>query len=499
MKNMRRLALATLFAAFPAVVAFAGMNSLLIEQPDIGLIIQTGGEIKGKARAVTPRETRTIMKRYRSIPGGGEIKGQARKITPAETRTVLKRYRSIPGGGDIKGQARKITPAETRTVLKRYRSIPGGGDIKGQARKITPAETRTVLKRYRSIPGGFLLEGRATGLPRFKTVRYDAARNAFMLDGRISYASPLPAAAAATLARAIAADDRIGVSLGEDDEIIYGRLPEASDVTVDLKLADNFLGDMILPPQEWTSGYKFANGHQPRQSIHRDTAVFFKFSSFVFAGKEGVIELAHSAFDVRIVPVLKKPASDGSYLPDFKAIETGNVAEDFLANAAHVADNISYYVQEDLIANVHAYAESAAFFRSLKAAKVDLRRLASSMDVAAASTSSPRRFAADTLEGNWLEYLKDIQGRNRYGNWSGPPADLYQGRIKNAAAPAQSGIKTGTGAHRRAAHFIARRPAHPLTSRGVRRPLVGAPLFFHCDCRQTVRKYLQRGRAGANL
>ena len=463
MKNMRRLALAALFAIVPATIAFAGMNSLLIEQPGIGLIIQTGGEIKGKAQAVTPRETRTIMKRYRSIPGGGEIKGQARKITPAETRivlkryrsipgggdikgqarkitpaetrTVLKRYRSIPGGGDIKGQARKITPAETRTVLKRYRSIPGGGDIKGQARKITPAETRTVLKRYRSIPGGFLLEGRAMGLPRFKAVRYDAARNSFLLDGRISYASPLPAAAAATLARAIAADDRIGVSLGENDEIIYGRLPETSDVTVDLKLADNFLGDMVLPPQDWTSGYKFANGHQPRQNVHRDTAVFFKFSNFAFATKEGKVELTNSAFDIRIVPVLKKPASDGSYLPDFKAIEAGNVAEDFLANAAHIADNISYYVQEDLIANVHAYAEAAAFFRSLKAAKVDLRRLASSMDTATASTAP--RFTADTLEGNWLEYLKDIQGRNRYGNWSGPPADLYQGRTKNAAAPAQ--------------------------------------------------------------
>ena len=436
MRNMRRLILTAFFAAFPAAVALAGMGSLLIENPESGLIIQTGGEIKGKARAVTPRETRTIMKRYRSIPGGGEIKGQARRISPAETRTVLKRYRSIPGGGDIKGQARRITPAETRTVLKRYRSIPGGGDIKGQARRITPAETRPVLKRYRSIPGGFLLEGRATGLPRFKAVRYDAASNTFLLDGRISYASPLPATAAATLARAIAFDDRIGVSLGENDEIIYGRLPQTSDVTVDLKLADNFLGDMILPPQEWTSGYKFANGHQPRQNIHRDTAVFFKFSSFVFATKDGKVELSNSAFDVRIVPVLKKPASDGSYLPDFKAIETGNVAEDFLANAAHIADNITYYVQEDLIANVHAYAEAAAFFRSLKAAKVDLRRLASRMDVAAATASAPRRFVATTLEDNWLEYLRDIQGRNRYGNWSGPPADMYLGRTKSAAAPA---------------------------------------------------------------
>jgi hypothetical protein len=439
--------------------AVAGMNGLLIGLVDGGLVIQTGGEIKGVAKTVTPREartvlkryrsipgggdikgkaakitpaeTRTVMKRYRSVPGGGEIKGTARKITPAETRTVVKRYRSIPGGGEIKGTARKITPAETRTVVKRYRSIPGGGEIKGTARKITPAETRTVLKRYRSVPGGFLLEGRATGLPRFKAVRYDAARNAFLLDSRVTYVSPVSAAAAATLARAIAADDRLGVSLGEEDEIVYGRLLGTSDVAVDLKLADNFLGDMILPPQEWTSAYTFANGHQPRQNVHRDMAVFFKFANYEFSTANGKTELVRSTFDARIIPVLKKPAADGSYLPDFKAIEAGQAPEDFLFNAEHIADHITYYAREELISHVHAYGEVAAFFRAARAAKVDLKARAQSLEAAAAGT--PRRFATDSLEGNWLEYLQDIQDRNRYGNWSGPPADLYRGRTTSAA------------------------------------------------------------------
>ena len=462
MKMLRKVGLTALFAILPITVAYSGVAAPPMQQATSGMIIHVGGEIKGTARPITrrethavikryrsipgggdikgtatritPAETRTVIKRYRSIPGGGDIKGTATRITPAETRTVIKRYRSIPGGGDIKGTATRITPAETRTVIKRYRSIPGGGDIKGTATRITPAETRTVIKRYRSIPGGFLLEGRATGLPRFKSVRYDAAANTFVLNDRLTYASPVSAAAAATLAKAIAADDRLGVSLGEEDEIIYGRLAANSDVAIDLKLADNFLGDMILPPQEWTTAYKFVNGHQPRQTIHRDNAVFFKLRDFNFSSKDGKIELATTAFDARIIPVLKKPASDGSYLPDFKAIEAGKAPDDFVFNAAHIADNISYYATEDLIANVHAYGEVAAFFRALKANKADLRNLAVVLEAAAAGTE--RRFTADTLEGNWLEYLRDIQTRNRYGNWSGPPADLYQGRVKSAAAPA---------------------------------------------------------------
>jgi hypothetical protein len=460
---LRKISLAVLFALFPITFAYSGVGAPPMQQSFSDMIIHVGGEIKGTAgritkpetrtvikryrsipgggdikgtaTRITPVETRTVIKRYRSIPGGGDIKGTATRITPVETRTVIKRYRSIPGGGDIKGTAAKITPVETRTVVKRYRSIPGGGDIKGTATRITPAETRTVVKRYRSIPGGFLLEDSATGLPRFKSVRYDAAANALMFDGHLTYALPVSAAAAATLAKAIAADDRMGVSLGEDDEIIYGRLPARSDIAVDLKLADNFLGDMILPPQDRTTAYKFVNGHQPRQTIHRDTAVFFKFRDYHFAQKDGKLELATSAFDARIIPVLKKPAADGSYLPDFKAIEAGTAPDDFIFNADHIAQNINYYASEELISNVHAYGEVAALLRSLKKTnRASLRVLARDMEMAAAG--STRRFSADTLEGNWLEYLRDIQARNRFGNWSGPPADTYQGRVKNAAAPA---------------------------------------------------------------
>jgi hypothetical protein len=442
MKVTRTILLVAMFVAVPTAAAIsgaAGIGALRDVQPD-SAIIKVDGLVKGKAGKITPKETRTVIRRYRSVPGDGMIKGKARAITPKETRTVLKRYRSIPGDGMIKGKARTITPRETRTVLKRYHSIPGDGMIKGKARAITPKETRTVLKRYRSIPGGLLLEGGATGLPRFKSVRYDAAANAFVFDGRVTYSSPVDATAGALLARAIASDDRVGVSLGEETNIIYGRMPEESDATVEMMMTDNFLGDLVLPPREWTVGYKLANNFEPRTERHRDVAIFFRFSDYRFETKNGKLELIGANFDARLVPVLKKTASDGGYLPDIKAIQEGRVPEDYLVNAGHIADNINYYIGEDVIGHSFAYGQAAAFFRALKAARVDLRALARTMEIAAGNTA--RRYSDEaSLDDNWQEYLKGIQARNRFANWSGPPADIYAARVKNdlAHAPKEGG------------------------------------------------------------
>jgi hypothetical protein len=264
-------------------------------------------------------------------------------------------------------------------------------------------------------------------------VRYDAAANAFVLDDAVVYPSPIGARSAAVLARAIAADDRVGVSLGEDAEIVYGRLPRNSEVATDLKLADNFLGDMILPPQEWTVGYRFANGFEPRRNAGNDsTAVFFRFTDFRFAVKDGRLQLTHAGFDARLVPIRQDEAADGGYLPDYKAIAAGTMVEEYRINAEHLGENIDYYLQEEIVARAFSYGQAAAFFRGLKAAGVGLQDLSRSIEASSpAATPAAGRRPASTLDDSWLAYLRDIQARNRFGNWSGPPADLYASRRAN--------------------------------------------------------------------
>jgi hypothetical protein len=382
-----------------------------------------GTSVTGEGGLITHGEAHKVLKRYRSIPGTS-VTGEGGLITHGEADKVLKRYRSIPGAS-VTGEGGLITHGEADKVLKRYRSIPGAS-VTGEGGLITHGEAHKVLKRYRSIPGGLILEGKAIGVDDVKAVRYEPASNAFVLnDDRVIYLSPIPAPSAALLARAIARDDRVGVSLGEESDIVFGRLPRNSILAADLRLADNFLGDIIIPPQEWTTGYLFANGFEPRQEVGTDkVVVFFRFREFHFALNEGNLALARAQFDVRVVPTVDKEAANGGYLPDYEAISAAAGFEQFEIGASHVADNIGYYLGEEIVRRSLAYGEVAAFFRSLKAARVNLRKLALSIDASMRKPAS-RRPTAGTLADNWLNYLREIQESNRYANWSAPPYDLY--------------------------------------------------------------------------
>ena len=386
--------------------------------------------VKGEARMMTHTEARALVKRYRCIPGDG-MKADGRMITRDEAHKLLAHYKSIPGDGmkTVKGEARLITHTEARAVLKRYRCIPGDG-MKAKARLIRRGEAHKLLRHYGSIPGGLVLEGTATGIDGVKSVRYEPASNTFMLDEGRTYASPVSAQSAALLARAIARDDRIGVSLNEEKHIVFGKVPASSELAADLKSVDNFLGDMVLPPQEWTVGYKFANGFEPmREPGIGNAAVFFRFDGFEFALKEGKLALTGAAFDARIVPVLKKQMSNGGYLPDYEKISAATGYAPYEAGARHVAENISYYLGEDIVRRTMAYGEVAALFRNLKASGINLEKLGRQIEASIDKPAAPSRTAPPTLEVHWLNYLREIQDNNRYANWSSPPYDLYLNRF----------------------------------------------------------------------
>ena len=290
-------------------------------------------------------------------------------------------------------------------------------------------EAHALVTRYNCIPGGLVMEGEGTGIGAVKSVRYEPASNSFVLDNGTTYKSPVPARERRALGRAIAGDDRVGVSLNEERHIVFGKLPTNSGPASDLKSVDNFLGDMVLPPQEWTVGYKFANGFQPLKDPGKGgAAVFFSFTDFEFAAKEGKLTLAGAQFDARIIPVLKEQTSEGGYLPDYDKIAAATGFEPFEAGAQHVADNIGYYLTEDIVRRTMAYGEVAAFFRSLKASGIKLEPLSRKIDASLDKTGSTARTASQSLEAHWLNYLREIQDNNHYANWSSPPYDMYLNR-----------------------------------------------------------------------
>jgi len=248
----------------------------------------------------------------------------------------------------------------------------------------TRENAQAVQKQFGSIPGGVVLEGKATGLGRIGKVRYHAVLNALMLDDRAAYFAPIPPVSIAVLCRAIAQDERVGVSLGSSAHLVYGAVPPDSDLAFDLKLADHFLGDIVFARKDWTEGYKFANGFDPQRNEGEgfSLAVFFSINGFAFKIENEEVQLTSAGFDVQLIPLSEKKSETGGHLPDLDAIAQGRASQQYELNARHVASEIEYYRQERIVERIFFYGEVAALIRGLKAAGVNLRELARTIEVA---------------------------------------------------------------------------------------------------------------------
>lgn len=241
----------------------------------------------------------------------------------------------------------------------------------------TPEDAHKIVNDYGSVPTGIVVEGQASGIGTVDDVQYDPILNAFVLNDRSVYFSPIAPQNLAALCRAIAADPRIGVALGPT-EIAYGALPHQSQVAVDLKLTDNFLGNITFAQADWLpETYPFANGYalepDPKSA---NTAVSFKIKDFQFQITQEVVRARGANFEIRLIPLTTEAASDGGALPDYDAISRGVSSPQFERNADHIARNIDYYRRETYVDNAFRHGEVSAFLRSLQDEDVDLIELA---------------------------------------------------------------------------------------------------------------------------
>ena len=261
----------------------------------------------------------------------------------------------------------------------------------GEYKSSTPQDLKGVKENYGGIPGGVVLEGVATGLGRVDRVSYDAKFNALSFDDRAVYFAKVPPRTLAVMCRAIAQDDRVGVSLGKK-HIVYGAVPPDSALASDLKLADHFLGDIVFAGDDWTGGYRFPNGFRPRPNEEKTghVAVFFNFNGFGFTIEEEEVRLTAAKFDVRLVPLTEQSDASGAHQPDLDAVARGAVSRQYESNARHIAENIGYYQRERIISRTFAYGEVAALVRALKRAGVDLQQLAGAIETGAIETAIPR-------------------------------------------------------------------------------------------------------------
>jgi hypothetical protein len=225
------------------------------------------------------------------------------------------------------------------------------------------------------------------------------------------------------LARAIARDDKVGVSLGQV-QLVYGQVPENSDVALDLKLADGFLGDIVFARRKWTKGYRFASGYEPKRDTGSNVAVFFRFGGFDFETDQEEVRLRSSGLDITLIPLTETKSAEGGHLPDLEAIRAGQRFPQFELNASHISENIGYYRQEKIIEQTFGYGELAAFLRGLKASGVNLANLANavewSTDIHPAATRTAAPDIADMRKpiDNLFDAWRRIDLADYLAQWS---------------------------------------------------------------------------------
>lgn len=237
-----------------------------------------------------------------------------------------------------------------------------------------------ITSEYGSIPGGITLEGVGTGIDNIKKVIFNEDRNIFIINDKWIYENPVSPYEMREILRAINKNDKMGVSLGSTSvQIIFGALKEISQVSVNLKLADNFLGDIVFAKGLWLNDYNFANDYFPKENISQtgssNVAVYFNFYDFVFEKNTSKISLADSNLGITLIPLSKEKAKDGGHLPDMVAIQQGNISNEYRENIEHLSQNIGYYMNEQILRVSLAYGELAAFARTLKKNNINLNTI----------------------------------------------------------------------------------------------------------------------------
>ena len=255
-----------------------------------------------------------------------------------------------------------------------YRSrITGTGGIESKYEPITKKRARQIFHRYKSIPGGIALEGAADGLSFVKSVTLDSKDNVFILNDDLIYPNPISVADFSEIKAALAKDNNLGVSLG-DNQLVYGAVPPHTTVVLDLKVADQFLAAIVFGNPMLLKGYRLAPGYLRMKAKEGHGGVFFRIHGFrLTPDASGQIERTHAELTTTLIPTQTKNTIDGGSKPDIDKIDGRDLAKEYGANVKNFQDNIAYYGRERIVRHLMAYGEAASFARTMRDRKIEIK------------------------------------------------------------------------------------------------------------------------------
>lgn len=356
-----------------------------------------------------------------------DVTAESGTVTQAQAKDFSSRYGSMPGA------ANTATPKSVEAEPVADTKPPPRAELIATRTAIpNSTEINSVVEHYGSLPGGIVMEGAAKGLDSITSVRYDAKTQTLILGDDLAFRPEATTEEIASLARALTEDDRVGVSITNEDVIAFGSIPEETTLARNLAVADIFLVDFVVPPREWTQDYRLAGGYTPSTIDTEDEIVaFYTLHDFEFVIAGGEVTLSKAKANLFVVPVLSERADDGGYLPDLAALDAGTATDTLAAvqkNADHMTANFSYYAQERAARRAITLGEVAAVLRHLKSKGVDLTALADEMDEATAEAATDEDWG--NLDVAWSAYLREIQTAGDFANWSLPPFDQYMSKVE---------------------------------------------------------------------
>lgn len=236
----------------------------------------------------------------------------------------------------------------------------------------------TTLNAY----SGVVVEGEAKGIEPINSVKYVSGENSFIINNSVTLKNPVSSDALLELIDAVNMDERIGVSVTLNDElIVYGKLHKRSEVAGMLETADNFIRSVVFAEYSRLRKYALPGNYRPQQPVSREksSVIFLQLSDFQFV-REGSAYIPQSQNEeIMLIPMATYTAPDGGYLPDYDALEKGNFQIEDKANADHMNMHKEEYMQLPPLREAVKAGQATAIVRLFRDSGINMSELSRSI------------------------------------------------------------------------------------------------------------------------
>ncbi len=235
-----------------------------------------------------------------------------------------------------------------------------------------------------SVFAGVISEGVATGIAPAQTLSYDKGTNTFTINGSDKIVNPVSAQELLETIAALRLDDRFGVSVKLNNElIVYGKLGEKDIVAKKMEDTDNFFRGVVFAEMSMLKGYTLPGGYRPKAAHKRTRAsvILFTLDGFEYGKNGNTYTPARVDTKVILIPMAKYTAPDGGYLPDYDALEKGHYQEEDKENTDHINQNKQEYLALEIVENSIKVGQVAALVRFFRQSGINLDALYNSVKI----------------------------------------------------------------------------------------------------------------------